>query len=81
MANENKNINELAAGDDDPTVELEVIDLTIDGTDLSEADAKTFDVNRDTGDDTISSRISAHVSERSTAWNTISNSCTQSGSG
>lgn len=43
MTNENKDINELVAADDDPTVELEIPAFGVDEVHTTEADAKTYD--------------------------------------
>ena len=43
MTNDNKNINELVADDDDPTVELEIPSFAEDMGSTAEADAKTYD--------------------------------------
>lgn len=50
MANDNNNINELVA-DDDPTVELEVGKF---GTEIAEADARTYDARNDSDVDDAS---------------------------
>jgi len=43
MTNEDNKFNELVADDDDPTVELEVMQLVPEQTDAPESDAKTYD--------------------------------------
>ena len=43
MTNDNKNINELVADDDDPTVELEIPSFAEEMGSTAEADAKTYD--------------------------------------
>lgn len=47
MTNENKNINELVADDDDPTVELEVLSFGQEQSSASEADAKTCNTEQE----------------------------------
>jgi len=48
MTNKNKNINELVADDDDPTVELEVLVFGQEPAGASEADAKTYNAEQET---------------------------------
>jgi len=45
MANDSKNINDLVADDDDPTVELQMPLAMFKSDDLAESDAQTYDAN------------------------------------
>lgn len=47
MANDHKNINDLVADDDDPTVELQIPLSMLRNDNLAESDAQTYDANED----------------------------------
>jgi chromosome segregation ATPase len=73
MTNDKNKINELVAGDDDPTVELEFSSAGYDDDGAAEAEANTYDTRRVSGrDSSLGMSVSALRSDLRTRNETIS---------